>query len=109
MMKAVHSVNQIQMKQKTEALLKKLQEIMGDGSDFLIITHKDGQCGTIAHGETDTIAQAIFSCMHQPDNPIGPTLYRIIQLNVTNILANPSSPYVNSLRFDINFANYGKN
>lgn len=106
-MKAVCSVNQIQMKQKTEELLKKAQEIMGEGADFLIIAHKDGQCGAVAHGDTDTIAQAIFSCMHQPDNPIGQTLYRIIQLNVTNILANPS-PYANGLRFDINFANYGK-
>lgn len=96
------------MKQKTEELLKKAQEIMGEGADFLIIAHKNGQFGAVAHGETDTIAQAIFSCMHQPDSPIGQTLYRIIQLNVTNILANPSSPYVNSLRFDINFANYGK-
>lgn len=96
------------MKQKTEELLKKAQEIMGERSDFLIIAHKDGQCGVVAHGETDTIAQAIFSCMHQPENPIGQTLYRIIQLNVTNILANPSSPYVNSLRFDINFTNHGK-
>lgn len=106
-MKAVNSVNQIQMKQKTEELLKKAQEFMGEGSDFLIIAHKDGQCGAVAHGDTDTIAQAIFSCMHQTDNPIGQTLYRIIQLNVTNILANPS-PYANVLRFDINFANYGK-
>ena len=106
-MKVVYSVNQIQMKQKTKELLKKAQEIMGEGSDFLIIAHKEGQCGAVAHGDTDTIAQAIFSCMHQPDNPIGQTLYRIIQLNVTNILANPS-PYANRLRFDINFANYGK-
>lgn len=106
-MKAVYSVNQIPMKQKTEELLKKAQEIMGEGSDFLIIAHKDGQCGAVAHGETDTIAQAIFSCMHQPDNPIGQTLYRIIQLIVTNILANPS-PYARSLNFDINLVNYGK-
>ena len=106
-MKAVYSVNQIQMKKKTEELLKKAQEIMGEGSDFLIIAHKDGQCGAVAHGDTDTIAQAIFSCMRQPDNPIGQTLYRIIQLNVTNILANPS-PYANGLRFDINFVNYEK-
>ena len=106
-MKALYSVNQIQMKQKTEELLKKAQEILGEGSDFLIIAHKDGQCGAIAHGDTDTISQAIFSCMHQPDNPIGQTLYRIIQLNVTNILTNPS-PYAKSLRFDIDLANYGK-
>ena len=108
-MKAVYSVNQIQMEQEIEELLKKAQEIMGEGSDFLIVTHKDGQCGAIAHGKTDTIAQTIFSCMHQPDNPIGQILFRIIQLNVTNILTNPSSPYVNRLRFNIDFTNYGKN
>ena len=108
-MKAVYSVNQIQMKQKTEELLKKAQEIMGEEADFLIVAHKDGQCGAVAHGETDIIAQTIFSCMHQPDNLIGQILYRIIQLNVTNILTNPSSPYVNRLRFDIDFTNYGKN
>lgn len=78
------------MKQKTEELLKKAQQIMGDDSDFLIIAHKDGQCGAVAHGETDNIAQAIFSCMHQPNNPIGSTLYRIIKLNVMNMLRNPS-------------------
>ena len=44
----------------------------------------------VAHGQADTIAYAIFSCMHQPNNPIGQTLYRIIKLNVKNILRNPS-------------------
>lgn len=89
-MRAVLSVNQIPMKQKTEELLKKAQEIMGDESDFLIIAHKEGQCGAVAHGDSDTVAQAIFSCMHQPGDPIGQTLYRIIKLNVINMLRNQS-------------------
>lgn len=84
------------MKQKTEELLKQAQQIMGEDSDFLIIAHKEGQCGAVAHGETDNIAQAIFSCMHQPNNPIGQTLYRIIKLIVLNTLRNPS-PYATDL------------
>lgn len=78
------------MNQKTEKLLEQAKLIMGDDADFLIIAHKNGQCGAVAHGETDNIAQSIFSCMHQPNNPIGQTLYRIINLNVANMLRNPS-------------------
>lgn len=90
-MKAVQSVNQILMKQKTENLLEQAKQIMGDESDFIIIAHQNGQCGAVSHGETDNIAQAIFSCMHQPNNPIGQALYRIIKLNVMNMLRNPSA------------------
>ncbi len=84
------------MKQKIEDLLKQAKQIMGDGADFIIVAHKDGQCGATIHGGTDKVAEAIFSCMHQPNNPIGPVLYHIIKSNVLNILSNPS-PFANNL------------
>ena len=80
------------MEEKTKRLLDKAQSIMGKETDLLIISHKDGQCGAVSHGNTDNIAQALFSCMHQPGNPIGQAIYRIIKLNAMNILSNPS-PY----------------
>lgn len=83
------------MEKKTNKLLEQATMIMGQKADILIIAHKDGQCGAVTHGNTDNIAQAIFSCMHQPDNPIGQAIYRIIKLNVMNILANPSPYAVN--------------
>lgn len=83
------------MEKKTNKLLEQATMIMGQEADILIIAHKDGQCGAVTHGNTDNIAQAIFSCMHQPDNPIGQAIYRIIKLNVMNILANPSPYAVN--------------
>lgn len=89
------------MKQKTEHLLDQARQIMGDDADFFIIAHKKDKCGAVAHGNTDTIAQAIFSCMHNPGNPIGATMYRIIKLNVMNILKSPS-PYALDLIDTIN-------
>lgn len=83
------------MEKKTNKLLEQATMIMRQEADILIIAHKDGQCGAVTHGNTDNIAQAIFSCMHQPDNPIGQAIYRIIKLNVMNILANPSPYAVN--------------
>lgn len=83
------------MEKKTNKLLEQATMIMGQEADILIIAHKDEQCGAVTHGNTDNIAQAIFSCMHQPDNPIGQAIYRIIKLNVMNILANPSPYAVN--------------
>lgn len=89
------------MEQKTQKLLEKAEKIMGKESDLLILAHNDGQCGAVTHGSTDNIAQAIFSCMHQPDNPIGQVFYRIIKLIVLNILNNPS-PYADDLINSIN-------
>lgn len=80
------------MQNKTNKLMEQAKKIMGENSDFMIICHKEGHCGAVTHGDTETIAQAIFSCMHQPDNPIGQTIYRILKMNVMNIITNPS-PY----------------
>lgn len=92
-MKAVWTkIHKFLMERKTNELLKQATEIMGQEADIIIIAHKNGQCGAVTHGSTDNIAQAIFSCMHQPNNPIGQAIYRIIKLNVMNMLANPS-PY----------------
>lgn len=89
------------MEQKTQKLLEKAEKIMGKEADILLVTHNDGQCGAVTHGSTDNIAQAIFSCMHQPNNPIGQVFYRIIKLIVLNILSNPS-PYAGDLLDAIN-------
>lgn len=89
------------MEKRTNELLQKAIDIMGQDSDLLIIAHKEGQCGAVVHGGTGNIAQAIFSCIHQPDNPTGNSLYQMIKLNAVNILKNPS-PYAIDLIDAIN-------
>lgn len=89
------------METKTNNLLQKAEKIMGKDADIFIISHKDGQCGAVAHGNSDNIAQAIFFCMHQPNNPIGAAIYRIIKLNTLNIISN-ESPYSADLIQSIN-------
>lgn len=89
------------MEQKTQRLLEKAEKIMGKDADILILSHTNGKCGAVTHGSTENIAQAIFSCMHQPNHPIGQVLYRIVKLNVMNILNNPS-PFAGDLIDAIN-------
>lgn len=86
------------MEKRTNELLQQAEEIMGQDVDLLILAHKDGQCGAVIHGNADKIAEAIFSCMHQPNNPIGQALYGIIKQNMANILGNPSSFAVDLLK-----------
>lgn len=74
---------------------------MGKDADIFIISHKEGRCGAVTHGNSDNIAQAIFSCMHQPNNPIGAAIYRILKLNVMNMITN-NSPYSTDLLQSIN-------
>lgn len=78
------------MKEKTQKLLEKVEKVMGVDADVMILSHDGGKCAAITHGSTENIAQTIFACMHQSDNSIGPVLYRIIKLNVINILNTPS-------------------
>lgn len=78
------------MEKKTNEALKQAMKIYGEDADILVIAHKDGKCGSVLHGNGENVAQAIFACMHQPDSPIGREIYRIIRLNVMNILHNPS-------------------
>lgn len=89
------------METKTNKLLKGAKEIMGENADMLIISHQNEKCGAVTHGNVDNIAKAIFSCMHQPNNPIGTAIYRIIKLNVLNIISN-ESPYSADLIRSIN-------
>lgn len=89
------------METKTNNLLREAKKIMGEDADIFIISHKDGQCGAVTHGKSDNIAQAIFACMHQPNNPIGAAIYRIIKLNVMNMISN-DSPYSADLLQSIN-------
>lgn len=79
------------METKTNKLLQEAKGIMGEDADMFIISHQQGQCSAVTHGNADNIAKAIFSCMHQPNNPIGMAIYRIIKLNVMNIISNQSS------------------
>lgn len=80
------------MEEKLNRLLQKATKILDENTDLLIITHLEGNCGVVTHGNTDNLAQSIFSSMHQSERPISEVLYRIVKLNVMNILANPS-PY----------------
>lgn len=89
------------MEKETSKLLEQATDIMGKNADILIVTHKDGKFGVVKSGDADNIAQALFSCMHHTDNPIGEVLYKIIRLNVVNIFAN-SSPYAIDLMKSIN-------
>ena len=89
------------METKTDNLLQEAKKIMGKNADIFIISHKDGQYSAVTHGDSDNIAQAIFSCMHQPNNPIGAAIYRILKLNLMNMIAN-NSPYSADLLQSIN-------
>lgn len=80
------------MDKKINKLSKKAAEILGEGTDYIIVAHKDGQCGGNAKGNIDNIAQAFFSLLHQPNGDFAKAMFRIIKLNAMNIVANPS-PY----------------
>ena len=80
------------MEQKTNELLEQAIQIMGEDADIMIISHKNGQCGTVIHGSVDNVAQSVFACMHQPDDKVGNAVYRIVKLNAINLFTNPS-PY----------------
>lgn len=84
------------METRIDKLQEQVTKIMGQDADFLIVAHKDGRFGTIKHGNTDNISQALFSCMYQQNNPIGKAIYRIVKLYVMNLFAN-SSPYAAKL------------
>lgn len=89
------------MKQKIDKLQKAAAKIFGDEADYIIIAHQDGPCGGVTHGRTEYIAQALFALLHQQDNELSQVVYRIIKMNVLNILSNPS-PYAVDLARSIN-------
>ena len=80
------------MDKKINKLSNKVAQILGDGADYIVIAHKDGQCGGSVYGNVDNIAQALFALLHQPDGDLAKAVFRIIKLNAMNIVANPS-PY----------------
>lgn len=80
------------MEQKTNELLEQAIQIMGEDADIMIVTHKNGQCGAVIHGNVDNCAQAVFACIHQTDDKVGNAVYRIVKLNAINLLTNPT-PY----------------
>ena len=76
------------MKKKTEELLQEAFRIMGEDIDIMIVTHNDGKCSASVHGSVENIAKSTFTFMHSPEDKIGQALYRILRLNVLNILGN---------------------
>lgn len=78
------------METKTNELLKEAKRIIGEDADMLIVFDKQGKYASAVSGNVDNIAKSIFTCMHQPGNPIGAVIYRIIKLNAMNIISNQS-------------------
>lgn len=50
------------MDKQIKKLNKKAAEILGDNADYIIIAHKNGQCGGAARGDISNIAQAFSHC-----------------------------------------------
>lgn len=80
------------MDKRIAKLSNKAAEIMDDGTDYIIIAHKNGQCGGSVYGNVDNIAQAFFALLHQKNGDLAKAVFRIIKLNAMNIVSNPS-PY----------------
>lgn len=78
------------METKTNELLQEAKRIIGEDADILVIFSEQEKYASAVKGNTDNIAKALFSCMHQPGNPIGAAIYRIVKLNVMNIISNES-------------------
>lgn len=89
------------MEEKVNELLKEAFNLMGEDSDIVIIAHKDGKCASIIHGSVEINARSIFSFIHRPEDKVGQALYRILKLNVLNILGN-NSPLSHDLIDSIN-------
>lgn len=89
------------MEQKINELLKEAFRLMGEDSDIIIIAHKGKQCASVLHSSTDNIAKSVFSFIHQPENKIGQSLYRILRLNVLNMVSNGTA-FANDLIDSIN-------
>lgn len=83
------------MNKKIDKLNKSAAKTLGDGADYIVIAHKEGQSGGTIKGNVDNIAQAFFALLHQ-DNDLAKAVYRIIKLNAMNIINNPS-PYAMDL------------
>ena len=71
-------------------MLQNVAEQITEGTDYIVIAHKDGKYGGISKGNTDAIAQAFFTLMHDPKSKAGAALFRIMKLNVLNTLNNPT-------------------
>ena len=78
------------MDKDVRKLLEKVKKAVGESTDILIITHRDGQCAAMTHGNTDDLAHAYFGCMHDRKSNIGSVLYKILKLNTLNVINNHS-------------------
>lgn len=87
-MKAVSAYYYRIMEDNIKNFLEKIQGELGQDADYLIMAFKNENGYIGANGSIDVIAQAIFNCIHDPDNPYREVLYRIIALNVENIIRN---------------------
>ena len=85
-----------ELKQKMINLQKKAAKELGEGTDMLITSFDNGNCGCIMQGASQNIAHSIFALIHDPKNEMSMNLYRIIKLVVLNIVNN-ESPYAMDL------------
>ena len=78
------------MEEKTNQLLAQAKKIMGNDADVMIVVHKNGQFSSTLSGNHENIAMAIFTAMHTVSSNVCEALFRILLLNVTNIIRNKS-------------------
>lgn len=90
--------------EKENKTMKKALDVLKENSSALIITNKDGLCGAALRGDVEEVAQALFTCMHDKDSEVSEHLYRILKLNVMNILNNPSKYKLDLLNLILNLA-----
>ena len=78
------------MEEKTNQLLAQAKKIMGNDADVMIVVHKNVQFSSTLSGNHENIAMAIFTAMHTVSSNVCEALFRILLLNVTNIVRNKS-------------------
>lgn len=83
---------------KEKKLMDYIKSVVGTSDNVLIIAHENGQCRSLAHGNVEDLAKALFCCMHDKknENGIGDFLFKILTLNVMNII-NSESKYAADL------------
>lgn len=78
------------MENSVNNLLIEAIRTFGEDSNITIIVNKGDKCGTVIHGNIDNNARAMFACLHQQNEEVSKAMYRILKLNVMNIITNNS-------------------
>lgn len=91
------------MEEKFNKMILRSSKAMSEKTDYLIVSYLDGLMGTTVKGNVNNIAHAFFGTMLKPGDPIGEVLFKILKLNVINILKNETE-YANELLTAINNA-----